>query len=123
MQDKDYNLLQEAYSKINEEAHDFPPMKTSGREWHNKGAEEPSPKVDINDRETERTNPFIKEEPKDPLTQDLLSLIDRFEEQHGEGKPNIHELAKAMANVIKELYGSHNKMPFLSTIDRLIKDK
>lgn len=63
----------------------------------------------------------IKKQSQDPLTENLLSLIDNFEKQHGEGKPTIYELGNSVANVIKELYGSHNKIPFLSTVDKAIK--
>ena len=115
MQDKDYNMLLEAYSKINEETHDFPPVNTTGKEWHEKGTEvPPSPKPDFNHKSS---NPMGQSpEP---------SLANRIDEVLEEWDPNLNykELAQAIGEIFKKHYISQQlpAIKFLSEIERAIK--
>jgi hypothetical protein len=116
MQDKDYNMLLEAYSKINEDTHDIPPLKTTGSEWHEKGEETPpNPKPDL------KHNPFksMGNEPSEP------SLANKIDEVLEEWDPNLNhkELAKAIGEIFKKHYMSQKLPPieFLSAIERAIK--
>ena len=102
MKDKDYKMLEEAYTKIKEN-HSFdriPP--TEGNEWHNlsgETAETPDSRDLMNPDFSDSTSDM--EDDGDELTDELINIINRHEEQHGEGKPNAKNLAIAVAKVIK----------------------
>lgn len=114
MKDKDYNMLLEAYSKINEETHDLPPLKTTGNEWHKKGQTvPPDPKPDLN----RKASPMG--ESSEP------SLANRIDEVLQEWDPNLNyqELAQAIGEIFKKHYMSQELPPikFLSAIERAIR--
>ena len=130
MKDNDYKMLEEAYTKI-KEARSFgmEPWHNEeqwdhDKEWHGLGAKAPK---DIDPRDL--MNPdYSKEKPNmeddgDELTDELLNTLNRYEEQQGEGQPNVEDLAIAVAKVIKELYGSHNKQPFVDHFTGQFTDK
>ena len=114
MKDKDYKMLEEAYTKIkeNHSLDRIPP--TEGNEWHNLSGETPEnpDSIDLMNPDFSDSTPDMEDD-GDELTDELINIINRHEEQHGEGKPDTEDLAIAVAKVIKELYGSHNKQPFI----------
>jgi hypothetical protein len=115
MQDKDYNMLLEAYSKINEETHDFPPLKATGEEWHNKGKETPpTPKPNIDPKLSE----LMGEIPEQTLAFKIDEVLEEWD-------PNLNheELAKAIGEIFKRKYISQQLPPikFLSALKNAIE--
>ena len=128
MPNKDHNLLLEAYnlctfkqaekqrlSKINEETHDFPSLKTTGKEWHKEGQTlPPNPKPEIGKMKMDSM-----EESPEP------SLANRIDEVLEEWDPNLNyqELAMAIGEIFKKHYISQQLpvIKFLSAIERSIK--
>jgi hypothetical protein len=115
MQDKDYNMLLEAYQQVNEETHDFPSLKTTGEEWHKEGEKvPPTPKPDIDSKFSE----LMGEIPEQTLAFKIDEVLEEWD-------PNLDhkELAQAIGEIFKRKYMSQQLPPikFLSAIERAIK--
>jgi hypothetical protein len=100
MKNKDHKMLQEAYSKVNED-----------REWHEMGAET-DPVPDMGDvlKGAKSMKPEDTDYP-DTQQQDLIDFVEKY-------RLNYDDLAKEIAKLLKNEYGSHNFIPFMSVLYR-----
>lgn len=117
----------EGYSKSEEsdtykEAHEFPPIKGEGEEWHGLGAKEPQGKFDASDMvkhlgmgDLGKSKAMSELDDAKDLSRDLEDVIQKYEEEYGIN-PSVGDLAKAFADIIVQ-YGSHNKEKFLAAIN------
>jgi hypothetical protein len=121
MKDKDYKMLEEAYTKI-KEARSFggEPWHNEeqwdhDKEWHGLSAKTPKdidPK-DLMNPDFSKGESDIKDD-SDELTDDLTDVIQKYEEMYGTS-PTVQDLAISFARIVQQ-YGSHNKEKFLNAI-------
>jgi hypothetical protein len=83
------------------------------KEWHNLGAKT-GPAPDMGDvlRSAKPMNPEDMDKPD--IQQEFVDFVDKY-------SLNYDELAKAVAQLLKNEYGSHNFIPFMSVLNRELK--
>jgi hypothetical protein len=115
MKDKDYKMLEEAYTKIKENHSLDRIQPTEGNEWHNLSGETPenTDSTDLMNPDFSKGESDIKDD-SDELTDDLTDVIQKYEEMYGTS-PTVQDLAISFARIVQQ-YGSHNKEKFLNAI-------
>jgi hypothetical protein len=112
----------EGYGKTYGEARDINIGNLKGKEWHGMGAkmpESPSSIELLRPTFKKKTQPvqLSKDAVHDLPTMDLTNaLIDALSNYKGD--VNYKELAKSVAELIKDQYGSHIKMDFLTALNK-----
>lgn len=112
----------EGYGRTFGEAHDINMPNLKGKEWHGLGAKMPKgpsmgdlikPTFQKKMQDVNLGGGMKKSMPEYSLSNELIDALDNYG-----GDVSYKELAKAVADLIKDQYGSHVKMDFLTALNR-----